>query len=281
MIDDYYYEPLDSWFQVNIYPSTQGLAVYFNDVTDRHKTQEALHRFNEELNAANAKLAEAAQLKDDLLSMASHELRTPLTPILGFVELLDERGENLDDDQRQMLRSMGNNARRMLRLVDDLLVVSRAAADMLVSRTEDVHVHEILAPLLDELGPALGEVDLAVDGCCVTADPQHLQQIVTNLLTNAAKYGAPPVRVTAVDAEPGRVALEVADQGPGVGHDFQERMWVRFEQKDRGDTRTASGTGLGLAIIRMLAEANGGSVRYRDGSPTGAVFTVELPGRLT
>ena len=281
VIDDYYYEPLDAWFRVNIYPSEQGLAVYFNDVTEQVRSRAALHRANEELNEANEQLEDAAQLKDDLLSMASHELRTPLTPILGFAEVLGHRASNLDDEQQQMVGSIGNNARRMLRLVDDLLVVSRAAADTLSSRPQDVSAREVLLPLLDELGDSLGNVDLGIDRCRLTVDPQHLQQMVTNLLTNAAKYGEPPVVVTAVAAGPGRVALEVADQGPGVPLEFQERMWERYEQKDRGDTRTASGTGLGLAIIRMLAEENGGRVAYRDGSPSGAVFSIELPGYLT
>jgi PAS domain S-box-containing protein len=398
VIDDFFYAPLDGWFRVHIYPSEQGLAVYFNDVSREHRNQVALrervrelralarvsgaahqltdpgelcslaassllralhddagagvrvtlgptthevgdlttgpmafatpvmvqgedcgeivvmtkddgllpeeqdlvrtiaetlglwtgrHRatleiqaINEQLNDANEQLEEAAQLKDDLLSMASHELRTPLTPILGFVELLCERGANLDGDQRRMLASMGSNARRMLRLVDDLLIISRATAGRIVSQPEEVSVAEVLEPLLDELGDALGEVTMDLGEARMTVDPQHLQQIVTNLLTNASKYGAPPIRVTAVDAGPGHIAVEVADQGQGIPPTFQERMWERFVQKDRGDTRTASGTGLGLAIIRLLAEANGGTVGYRDGEPVGAVFTVRFPGSL-
>lgn len=398
VIDDFFYAPLDGWFRVNIYPSAQGLAVYFNDVSREHRNQVALrervrelralatvsgaahqltnpdelcrlaastllaalqdntgagvritlgptthevgdlttgpmafttpvmvlgedcgeivimtrdtgllpeeqdlvrtiaetlglwtgrHRatleiqaINEQLNDANEQLEEAAQLKDDLLSMASHELRTPLTPILGFVEILCDRGDNLDDDQRRMLASMGSNARRMLRLVDDLLIISRATAGKIVSQPEEISVAGVLEPLLDELGDALGEVTMDLGDARMTVDPQHLQQIVTNLLTNASKYGAPPIRVTAVDAGPDHIAVEVADQGQGIPPAFQEQMWERFVQKDRGDTRTASGTGLGLAIIRLLAEANGGTVGYRDGEPTGAVFTVRFPGSL-
>jgi signal transduction histidine kinase len=99
-----------------------------------------------------------------------------------------------------------------------------------------------------------------------------------NLLTNASKYGTPPISVTARSAGEGRIALEVADHGDGVHPDFQEHMWDRFVQKDRGDQRTATGVGLGLSIVRLLAETNHGTVSYRNGSPTGAVFTIELPG---
>ncbi|MEX2550830.1 MAG: PAS domain-containing protein [Nitriliruptoraceae bacterium] len=244
----------------------------------RHRADVALQQVNEELQAANAQLEEAAQLKDDLLSMASHELRTPLTPILGFLEILATHGENLSNEQQQMVQSMGSNARRMLRLVDDLLVVSRAAADVLVSRPEPVDAQQVLGPVLEELGDRLPDVELSVEGCRPYVDPQHLQQIVLNLLTNTSKYGAAPFAVTAVPGRDGCVVLEVADRGPGVPPAFQERLWGRFVQKDRGDTRTATGAGLGLSIVRLLTEANGGTVGYRDASPTGAVFTVALPG---
>jgi len=244
----------------------------------RRRADVALQQVNAELQAANDQLGEAAQLKDDLLSMASHELRTPLTPILGFLEILGARGDNLTVEQQQMVRSMGSNARRMLRLVDDLLVVSRAAADVLVSRPEHVDARQVLEPVLEELSDRLQDVELAVDDCYPFVDPQHLQQIILNLLTNAGKYGAAPMTVRAVPRGEDRVAIEVADAGPGVPQAFQEHMWERFVQKDRGDTRTATGTGLGLSIVRLLAEANGGHVSYRDAVPTGAVFIVELPG---
>ncbi len=244
----------------------------------RHRADAALQQVNAELQSANDQLEEAAQLKDDLLSMASHELRTPLTPILGFLEILGARGDNLTAEQQQMVQSMGSNARRMLRLVDDLLVVSRAAADVLVSRPEHVDARQVLEPVLEELSDRIQDVQLAVDGCRPFIDPQHLQQIVLNLLTNAGKYGAAPMTVTAVPGREGRVVIEVADAGPGVPPSFQEHMWERFVQKDRGDTRTATGAGLGLSIVRLLAEANGGRVGYRDAVPTGAAFTVELPG---
>lgn len=244
------------------------------------QANEALEQLNAELNTANTQLAAASQLKDDLLSMASHELRTPLTPIMGFLELLESRGDNLREEQRRTIRSMRSNTQRMLRLVEDLLVVSRATAQVLASRPENLPADDVVRSVLDELDEVLPRVDLALDGCRLDVDPQHLQQILINLLTNAAKYGHPPITISARAGDHGRVALEVADRGPGVDADFRDRMWERFEQKDRGDARTARGAGLGLAIIKLLAETNGGRVDYRDASPTGAVFVIELPGSL-
>jgi signal transduction histidine kinase len=251
---------------------------------ERHRAARALQEANERLTDANQALEAASQLKDDLLSMASHELRTPLTPIIGFLEVLQARHERLSDEQKlRLVGVMRTHATRMLRLVDDLLIVSRATAQVLESRPEDVWADDVLAPVLGELGDLGGTprgVHLAVEGCRLHVDPQHLQQIVFNLVSNAMKYGEPPVTIQAVRHGEGRVALEVADHGPGVPPSFRDRMWDRFEQKDRGDTRTARGTGLGLAIVKLLTEANGGTVGYRDAVPQGAVFSVVLTGRV-
>jgi PAS domain S-box-containing protein len=244
----------------------------------RHQATSDLQRTNGELNLANEQLAEAARIKDDLLSMASHELRTPLTPILGFLETLQARADVLPPvEQQRMVSSMQRQARRMLRLVDDLLVVSRATAKALVARPQLVSASEALLPLLDELDGTVTGIEASVDGQQLFVDPQHLQQMTLNLLTNAGKYGRPPIRLAVEQHDSGHVAIEVSDRGPGVPAGFQARMWERFVQKDRGDTRTATGTGLGLAIVKLLAEANGGTVAYRNATPTGAVFTVTFP----
>ena len=396
VLDEYYYEPLGAWFEINAYPSEQGLAVYFRDVSQRHRDQAALRervkelrslatingaahastdlhelceitarslvaamqhpahvstgvalgeyvhgqttvppgassivvpvaadgeergqivvvdqegcpflpeedelvttvagtlglwkdrhrataelqRVNQELNAANAQLSDAARLKDDLISMASHELRTPLTPILGFVELMDTRGDNLTDNQRVMLRSVHRNARRMLGLVDDLLVISRAAADGLRSWPESIGVRDHVLTVLDDLGETVTGVQVDIEEqCSANVDPQQFHQMVANLLTNATKYGAPPVTIRATTSGT-RVLIEVEDHGSGVPVDLQPHMWDRFVQRDRGDRRTSSGTGLGLAIVKLLAELNNGSASYRDAPTSGAVFCLDLP----
>ncbi len=238
----------------------------------------ALRRANEELAEANHQLEQASRLKDDLLSMASHELRTPLTPILGFLELLGERGDNLTEEQHRMVRAMRGSARRMLRLVEDLLVVNRAVAHALVTRPEDVVAADVLEPLLVELEDLVDGVTLDVGDHVLSVDRRHLEQIVINLLVNAGRYGAPPIELRIHPAGPGRLRLEVSDHGPGIPADFRPYMWDRFAQRDRGDTRTARGVGLGLPIVRLLTEANGGTVEHRDNVPSGAVFTIELPG---
>ena len=242
----------------------------------RHRASARLARLNGRLADANHRLADAVQLKDDLLSMASHELRTPLTPILGFSETLEARSDNLTGTQRQMVGAIHDNARRMFRLVEDLLVLSQESAASLVNRPDLVELSGLLDEVMDQLHGLGGEPHINVEGCQVYADPNHLTQILLNLLTNAAKYGRPPVTVEARRVGE-RTLIDVGDHGPGIDREFQQRMWDRFEQKDRGDTRTASGVGLGLTIARLLAETCNGNVRYRNRAPTGAIFTVGLP----
>lgn len=251
---------------------------------ERRRATRALEETNARLAEANIALEAAAQLKDDLLSMVSHELRTPLTPIIGFLELLEVRGQHLSSAERhEMIQTMRAHARRMLRLVEDLLISSQAMAHVLATRPETVDVAESISTVLEEFSAShtIADVTLDVAGCELFVDPHHLQQIVYNLLSNAAKYGKPPVEVRAAGTIDGRVAIEVADHGPGVADDFRGYMWDRFEQHDRGTTRTSRGAGLGLAIVKLLAEANQGRVEYRDGDPQGAVFVVELPGQMS
>ena len=238
----------------------------------------ALEQANVELNRMNEQLEEAAAFKDDLLSMASHELRTPLTPILGFLEVLTNHGDPLSEQQTQIVEVVRRNAKRMLALVEDLLVAGHAMAGPLDAHPGDLTLADAVDRVVDELGATIPTVDRPVEGWHVHADATHLHQVLGNLLTNAMKYGAPPISITAASHEPGWVTVEVADHGPGVPEEFVPRMWDRFSQSDRGDTRASRGVGLGLAIIRLLVLADGGRAGYRAGSPSGAVFSIELPG---
>jgi len=245
-------------------PAIGGIVVTVHDVTAHHELEQ--------------RLAAAAQLKDDLLSMASHELRTPLTPIVGFLELIDQRSDNLTTSQREMVTRMAANARRLLRLMDDLLVVRQATADVLRAQPEEVVVADVIRASVELSGIPPDDVRIDAEGFRLHIDPQHLEQIVTNLLSNAVKYGRPPVHVSLIAGVPGRVRLEVRDHGEGVPPGLRTSMWGRFVQGDRGDNRTSTGTGLGLTIVKLLAEANDGCVHYYDADPAGAVFVVEVPG---
>jgi PAS domain S-box-containing protein len=238
----------------------------------------ALEQANVELHELNDQLEESSRFKDDLLSMASHELRTPLTPILGFLEFLTDHGDPLSQQQQEIVEVLRRNAQRMLGLVENLLLAGRAVAGPLDAYTSDLTLADTVGRIVGELGPTFPTVASSVEGWHLHADGAHLHQALGNLLTNATKYGAPPITITASSHEPGWVTVEVADHGPGVPEEFVPQMWERFSQSDRGTTRVSRGVGLGLAIVRLLVEVDGGSIGYQPGNPSGAVFSIELPG---
>lgn len=227
------------------------------------------------LGDANRELAEALRIRDDILSVVSHELRTPLTPILGFAELLVAR-EPLSEQARVMVETTGRNARRMLALVDDLLVASRLRRGTADPVPKVVRVASALDELLAELGDVGAGVDTSVPPELeVRVDPRHLKQILTNLLTNARRYGAPPFVVSAEADAAGAARIVVRDHGEGVPAAFREHLFDRFTQGSVGSRRESAGLGLGLFIAQSLARRNGGDLWYEDDD--GAAFHLRLP----
>jgi len=223
--------------------------------------------------------AEVEELKRQFVATARHELRTPLTAILGLSEMLEQRGELLDPAVRKDLAGrIRRQAERLRTLVDDLLTTSALDAGRFPVHPEPLR----LAPLLAEALAGLPEPEDAALSCeedlWVVADADRLEQIVANLLSNALRYGAPPVELVA-RAEGDWVWLEVRDHGEGVPPSFEPLLFERFTRGPGSAERSSQGTGLGLAIVAKLAELHGGQVAYRrDGEVT--VFAVSLP-RLT
>lgn len=225
-----------------------------------------------ELEAANAGLREADAMKDEFVSVTTHELRTPVTAILGFAELLRRHDDQLDDARRrELLERIHGSGRRLDGLVEDLLTMSRARSRQLVAEREDVILADIVAQTLAELGDPDG-VEVAVPAdVAVHADPDHVARIILNLVTNADRYGRPPVLVSG-RRDGDAVLLTVRDHGPGVPSAFSDRLFDRFARATSG----GRGLGLGLSIVHALATANDGAVGYRPADP-GASFTVRLP----
>jgi anti-sigma regulatory factor (Ser/Thr protein kinase) len=176
-----------------------------------------------------------------------------------------------------MLHVVHRNARRMLLLLNDVLDLARARSGTLRHQPDDVDLDAAVARVLGDLGATLPDVQTSVPPTLVHADPNHVEQILSNLLTNAARHGAPPIRVSATVPEPGTVEIEIRDAGPGVAPELVDSLWDWFT-RDRTPGTDPRGVGVGLAIVRLLTETNGGAVSYRPGVPVGAVFTVRLPG---
>jgi signal transduction histidine kinase len=214
------------------------------------------------------------ELKSQFAAVASHELRTPVTAIYGAVRTLEERGSQIAPEQRAQLRTLLlQQSTRLFELVENLLDLSRLEADsiriapvpMLVER----RLREIVAAVADGQEVALdADADLAA-----VVDPQAFDRIVSNLLTNALRHGAPPVSVSALRTN-GELWVTVEDRGRGVAREFVGSLFERFT---RGTTDASEGAGLGLSIAQSYARAHGGSLRYQPAEPHGAAFRLVLP----
>ncbi len=234
-------------------------------------------------NQMTASLRQADQAKTAFISDVSHELRTPLTVIKGTIETLQDGA--LDDLEARgpFLESMNRETERLIRLVNDLLVLTRADANALNLRLQPVRLAEFARVRAAQLARLAGarQVRITVsgeNGCFASADPDRLAQVLDNLLDNAIRYAPPEseIRVTVSQAD-GRATCEVADGGPGIAAPHLPLVFERFYRADPGRGRGQGGSGLGLAIVRSLVRAHGGEVVASSPPGQGAVFTFWLP----
>ena len=231
-------------------------------------------------------LLEAAQAanraKDEFMAMLGHELRNPLSPILTALQLMKLRGATTLERERTVIE---RQVMHLTRLVDDLLDVSRIARGKVELKTERIELAEVVAraveiasPLLEERRQAL-TVDVPRSGLLLDADAARLSQVVSNLLTNAAKYTPAGGRVIVSGVrEAHEIVLRVRDTGIGIAADVLPRVFELFVQGHQPIDRAQGGLGLGLAIVRSLVERHGGRVAARsDGPGHGSEFEVRLP----
>lgn len=223
---------------------------------------------------AEADLRRVNQAMKTFVATASHDLRTPLTTVLGFAKLLETRGGELNDQQRSEFGSaIHRAAQQASRLVDDLLTLSKIEARGLDVRHERVALHPALRQAVEECSP--GATVSCDDATTVWVDPDHLHRMLANYLSNAVRYGAPPVEVSTREVGD-NVEIRVSDRGDGVPAEFVDRLFTSFA---RGRETSPDGTGLGLSIVKGLAEANGGDAFYEPRAVGGACFGVRLsPG---
>ncbi|HEX7626113.1 MAG TPA: ATP-binding protein [Gaiellaceae bacterium] len=235
-------------------------------------------RLFEQEHASRIALERANEVMTNFVALAAHELRTPVTTVHGFVQTLNHLGDRLGEEQQEELRTaLGQQTTRMAALVEQLLDLSRLDAEAIDIRPQAVDLSSRLAEVVTvAAGARAAEVEVHVTGPTrAVIDPSVLDHIVTNLVTNALRYGLAPVRVSAA-LEGGSLRVSVEDAGPGVAREIEETLFERFTRAGVARDRVA-GTGLGLAIARAYARAHRGDLRYEPGQPTGARFVVELP----
>jgi signal transduction histidine kinase len=235
-------------------------------------------RLFEQEREARLVLERADELKSEFVALAAHELRNPVSSIYGLAETLYLRGPDLPEDRRRELRAaIRDQARRLTILVEQLLDLSRVDSQAVTLEPRAFLVRERIEELVEAVAGRDAElVEIAVDdGLEAVADTHAFDRVVSNLVANALKYGAPPVRVAA-ERHNGRFSLAVEDRGPGVAPEFVPRLFERFARSGHAQA-TVVGTGLGLAIARSYARASGGELRYVPVEPRGARFELVLP----
>ena len=236
---------------------------------------------------AEAELQRAVVHRDDFLSVASHELRTPLTSLkleVANLARLAQRNQGVVPAPKlaEKLDKIDSQAERLHRLINALLDVSRIASDRLELEIDDVDLsqlaHEVVARFQDEAARAGCTLGILASAPVVGRwDRSRLEQVMTNMVTNALKYGSgKPVDVI-VETVGSQARLAVRDQGVGIAPDDQQRIFDRFERAS--STRSFGGIGLGLWIVREIVRAHEGEVRVESELGAGATFIVELPRR--
>lgn len=215
-----------------------------------------------------------------IVSAVGHELRSPLTSIRGYTSLLLNRWDRLgDDDKKMMLGQISHDAERVTRLIGELLDISRLETGRLHLNRSAVDVLDTARRVLASVGMEHEDLDATADGPealpAVDADADKVEQILTNLVENAVKYGSPAgLRIEAAANDDGSVAVTVRDQGPGIAAADLVHVFDRWFQREHG---RPTGSGLGLWISKGIVEAHGGSLTVESIEGQGAAFTFTLP----
>lgn len=277
----------DCFFTFNLEPlrsatgDVYGMMAVAVDITPQVSARRVVEKAHGEREQLLHELEQAGRAKDEFLAMLGHELRNPLAPILTALQLMRLRGVQGADKERAVI---DRQVRHVVRLVDDLLDVSRITRGTIQLHVERLQVNDIVAKAIEMACPLIEErrhrVSVAVpDDLPVDGDAGRLSQVLANVLTNAAKYTDPEgeivVRAEALD---GDVRLSVRDNGMGIDPAVLGRVLEPFAQERQASDRSRGGLGLGLAIVRSLVEAHGGTVAlHSEGRGRGTECLIRLP----
>lgn len=244
-------------------------------------------RLYEQVQATMLKRAELDRAQREFVSSVSHELRTPLTSIIGYLDLMreEEADHPLDGEQNRMLDVVQRNTRRLLGLIEDILVLSRVDCGTIVPDAAAVHLDDVATSVLDAMRPLAASHSLSlVDRvsrplAAVTGDPRQLERVLLNLVSNAVKFTPPggAVELGAVERGGAEVVLWVADTGIGIPADEQQQLFTRFFRSSNAQRAEIAGTGLGLAIVKNLVEIHGGRIEITSEVDHGTRVEVVLP----
>src|SRR5690606_587573 len=282
-----FYPEHERWYEMQSFPAANGITVYFRDVSAQVVAKSERARLAAESERAIRERSEALRAadraKDEFLATLAHELRNPLAPLRNAVHLLRESG-GADEASEALIALMDRQLNHLVRLVDDLLEMSRISRGALVLRKEKVELADVLRNAVETSRPLIEAarhtltVTLPGEPLWLDGDPVRLAQIVANLLNNAAKYTEDRGRITLRAERRGDMAeISVIDTGTGIDPEDLPRV---FEMFTRGMEHAgqAGGLGIGLALARRLAAMHGGTLEGRSaGRGLGSEFIVRLP----
>jgi PAS domain S-box-containing protein len=278
----------ERFFQFSLEPLAQdpgpgkGMMLVAVDVTEQVRARRSVERAHLEREELLAELTAANRAKDEFLAMLGHELRNPLAPIVSALQLMRMRGDGGTERERDILH---RQVEHLVRLVDDLLDVSRVTRGKIDLKFERIEVAQSLSKAVEMASQLLERrchrLDVEIEpGMYWEGDPARLVQVVANLLTNAARYTDPGGRIVLRAGREGtdRLRLSVADNGIGLAPDMLASVFGLFVQGKRGADRSEGGLGIGLALVKKIVELHGGSVEARsEGTGKGSEFIVLLP----
>ncbi len=264
-----------------------GYLCVADDVTEREAAHAALVAALDHERDAVDRLRDLEQVKADFVATVSHELRTPLTSMIGYVELLDDGavGE-LTADQRAVMNRLERNGRRLLLLVEDLLLLSQIEARQMQFHPLECDLRDTARAAYDALGPLLAtrHLDLVLRLPDVPVmhegDPEQVERLVLNLISNGVKFTPDGGRVELVVSDLGdTVEVVVLDTGMGIPADEQDQLFTRFFRASTATAQAIQGTGLGLTIVQAIVERHGGRIAVASSEGVGTTVSVSLPRR--
>jgi two-component system sensor histidine kinase ResE len=239
-----------------------GIVATLSDITEHHELQ---------------------QIKNDVITLVTHELRTPLTAIQGMSEVLTEH-EVDPEVRRKMLSTINEESKRLARMINDYLDITRLESGIQKARFSNVNITELVERTLLILDPLAAQKDIKIIRIfelglpVISADSGMLAQAITNIVGNAVKYSPPKTEITVeIQTNPKMLQISVTDEGYGISPEQLPHIFEKFYRVPHRQNAEVSGTGLGLSLTREIVELHGGRITVESEPNIGSTFTIYLP----
>jgi PAS domain S-box-containing protein len=264
--------------------SISGIFVHGVDVTDQKRLLDEREHLLEAERSARSEVERIGRMKDEFLATLSHELRTPLNAILGWTQILGGAGRT-DEDLAEGLATIERNARAQTQIIEDLLDMSRIISGKVRLDVQRIDLAPVVKAAMETTRHAAEAKGVRLQSVLdplagpIAGDPNRLQQVFWNLLTNAIKFTPRGGRIQVLlERVNSHLQVSVSDTGEGISPEFLPHVFDRFRQADASTTRKHGGLGLGLSIVKQLVELHGGAIRVKSGGTgLGSTFIVDLP----